>query len=259
MNKKRTILVAAFLILAALVFAGTALAQALIVGTGGQPGDNSQTVAPITASQENGDTSVSASAGHGDGSAATSGAQKDGDSGNAVLGCLGGSAANGDDGGSASIGNCGGSGSAANGGLDNGTAGGGGGTSLGCIVAELFGQTEGGAQVGSCEAAGGGNEGGGNPGGDDGSGNGTDEGGGVAGAEAGGGARVGGGAAPGGGQGAPGGGQGGDKPCATFEQASALTGSGALPLWAFGVAALAAFGAGTVFSRRRRKEVDPTG
>jgi hypothetical protein len=257
MNKKRTILVASFLILAALVFAGTALAQALIVGTGGQPGDNSQTVAPITASQENGDTSVSASAGHGDGNAATAGAQKDGDSGNAVVGCLSGSAANGDDGGSASIGNCGGSGSAANGGLDNGTAGGGGGTSLGCIVAELFGQTEGGAQVGSCEAAGGGNEGGGGDnGGDngsgDGAGNGNDEGGGVAGAEAAGGVGVEGGTAPGSGQ-------GGDNPCATIEQASALMGSGTLPLWAFGVAALAAFGAGTVFSRRRRKGVDLTG
>jgi hypothetical protein len=106
--------------------------------------------------------------------------------------------------------------------------------------------------------AGGGNGGGDNdkPGGDNGSGNGGDESGGdvsgVAGAEAGGGGGAEGGTAPGGGQ-------GGGEPCAKFEQASALTGSGALPFWALGVAAVGAFGLGRLFSRRRGKEVDPTG
>jgi hypothetical protein len=258
-NRKRTILVASFVILAALIFVGTALSQALIAGTGGLAGDNSQTVEPVSASQEDDDTSASVSAGHGDGEAATVDAQKDTDGGDAVVGCIDGSVANGNDGGSASIGNCGGSGSTASGVLDNGTAGGGGSAGLGCIVAELFGDTEGGAQVGSCDASGGGNGGGGgdnggNPGGDNGSGNGNGDalGSGVAGAETGGGAGNEGGTGPGGGQG------GGDEPCATFQQASALTGSGALPFWALGAAAIAAFGLGTVFARRRTKEADPT-
>lgn len=261
MNRKRTILAASLAIVAALLFAGAAQPQALILDTEGQAGDNSQVVEPITASQESGDTSVAVSAGEGDGSAATADVQKDADGGDAVVGCIDGSATSGDNGGSAGIGNCGGSGSAASGGLDNETAGGGGATALGCIFAELFGATEGGAQVGSCEAAGGGNGGGDNgnggrdndnPGGDNGSGNGGDESG-VAGAEAGGGAGAEGGTAPGGG------GQGGGEPCATFEQASALTGSGAAPFWALGVAAVGAFGLGRIFSRRRGKEVDPTG
>jgi hypothetical protein len=53
--------------------------------------------------------------------------------------------------------------------------------------------------------------------------------------------------------------QGGSAPCATFEQASALTGSAGLPLWALGAAAMAAFGLGVALARRRRNEVDPTG
>jgi hypothetical protein len=263
-HKKRTILVAFFVLLAALVFAGTALSQALVVGTDGQAGDNSLRVEPLTASQESGDTNVALSAGKGDGSAATVGAQKDTDGADALVGCIDASVANGNDGGSASVGNCGGSGSAASGGLDNGTAGGGGGAELGCIVAAVFGFSSGGAQLGSCAGAESGGSGDDEEGGTAGDISGNDDGasagaagdisgdGGAAGAEAGVAGEEG-GAGPGDGQG------GGDEPCATLEQAAALTGSGALPFWALGVAAIAAFGLGTVFARRRTKEVDPTG
>ena len=255
--ERRTILIASLAILAALVFAGVAQPQALIVGTDGVAGDNSQTVEPITASQENGDTSASAAVGRGDGSAVTADVQKDADGGDAVVGCIAGSAANGDNGGSVSVGNCGGGGSAGSGEIDNGTAGGGV-ASLGCIVAELFGDNSGGAQVGSCGAGGAGGGGddnrdnGGNDGnGGDNGGNGDEDGSGVAGTDASGGTGDENGTGPGGGG-------GGGEPCGTFEQASALMGSGSLPLWALGLGAIAAFGLGTFFARGR-KEVDPTG
>jgi hypothetical protein len=256
-NKKRAILAASLAILAALLFAGAARPQALIVGTEGHAGDNSQTLEAISGSLENDDASVSASVGEAQGSAATAGVQKDTDRGNAVVGCIDVSGSTVDNGGSVSVGNCGG-GSAGSGSLGDGAAGGvgGAGVDLGCIVADLFGVGSGGAQVGSCQdGAGNGGGGGGEEGGaagDIGGNADEDQGSGVAGADAGAGAGV------DGGDGSEGG-QGGGEPCATFAQTSALTGSGALPLWALGVAAIAAFGLGTVFARRRTKEVDPTG
>jgi hypothetical protein len=251
------ILVASLAILAALLFTGAARPQALVVGTDGLAGDNSQTVDTVTASLENDEASVSASVGEGQGSAATVDVQRGMESGTAVVGCIDASAASGDNGGSVSVGNCGGDGSAGGAGLGNGAPGGvgGAGLDLGCIVAELFGVGSGGAQVGSCaEGAGGGTGGGDEEGGAAGDiGNADeDQGTGVAGADAGAGAGV-------EGEGGSGDGQGnGGEPCATFAQTSALTGSGALPFWALGVAAIAAFGLGTVFARRR-KGVDPTG
>jgi hypothetical protein len=257
-NKKRTILAASLAILAALLFAGAAQPQALIVGTEGQAGDNSQVLEPVTASLGNDDASGSASVGEGQGSAATADVQKDTDSGNAVVGCIDASAASGDNGGSLSVGNCGGDGSAGGASLGDGAAGGvgGAGIDLGCIVADLFGVGSGGAQVGSCEDGAGNGGGGadeeGGAAGDIGGNADEDQGSGVAGADAGAGAGV------DGGDGSEGG-QGDGEPCGTFAQTSALTGSGVLPLWVLGVAAIAAFGLGTVFARRRTKEVDPTG
>jgi hypothetical protein len=254
-NKKRTILVASLAILAALLFAGAAQPQALIVGTDGQAGDNTGTLEAVTASLESDDATASASAGEGQGSAATVGVENGTDSGNAVVGCVDVAAASGDSGGSTSVGNCGGDGSAGSASLGNGTAGGTGGAGfdLGCIVADLFGVGSGGAQVGSCEegAVGGGDEEGGAAG-DIGGNADQDQGSGAAGAEAGAGAGI-------EGDSRAGGGQGDGEPCATFAQTSGLTGSGALPFWALGVAAIAAFGLGTVFAMRRTKEVDPTG
>jgi hypothetical protein len=257
--EKRTILIASLAIFAALVFAGAAQPQALIVGTDGLAGDNLQTVEPITPSQENGDTNASASVGQGDGSAAAADVQKDADGGDAVVGCIDALAANGNNGGSVSVGNCAGSGSAGSGELDNGTAGGAAATSLGCIVAELFGDSSVGARVGSCGAGGegghgsddNGDNGGSGDNSDDNGGNGDEDGSGVAGAGASGGTGDENGTGPGGGE-------GGGEPCGTFEQASALMGSGPLPLWALGAGAIAAFGLGTFFAKRR-KEVDPTG
>lgn len=266
MNKKQTILVASLAILAALLFAGAAQPHSLIVGTDGQAGENSQSLEAVTASLENDDTSAAASAGEGQGSAATADVQKGTDGGDAVVGCIDASAASGENGASASVGNCGGDGSAGGASLGNGTAGGAGGAGLdvGCVVAELFGVGSGGAEVGSCEegagdGTGGGDEEGGAAGDEEGSAVGDiggnadeDQDDGVAGADAGAGAGVEGSEGSGDGQGD------GGEPCATFAQTSALTGSGTLPFWALGVAAIAAFGLGTVFARRR-KGVDPTG
>jgi hypothetical protein len=256
-NKKRTILVVSLAILAALLFAGAAQPQALIVGTDGQAGDAKGTLGAVRASLENDDATASVSAGEGQGSAATADVRNGTDSGNAVVGCVDASAASGDDGGSANVGNCGGDGTAGSASLGSSTAGaaGGAGFDLGCIVAEVFGVGSGGAQVGSCEeeTGGGGDEEGGAAG-DIGGNADEDQGSGAAGAEAG----VSAGAGVEGDSGS-GGGQGDAEPCATFAQTSALTGSGALPFWALGVAAIAAFGLGTVFARRRTKEVDPTG
>ena len=69
---KRTKIALALAVAAtALALPGSALPQALIIGTSGQPGDGKHTVAPVSAEQQNGDTSVSANAGAGNGSAAT--------------------------------------------------------------------------------------------------------------------------------------------------------------------------------------------
>jgi hypothetical protein len=260
-NSRRMILVASIAILAALFFAGAAQPQALILGTDGQAGDNAQTLEAVSASLENDDSSVAASAGKGQGSAATVDVQKGTDSGTAVVGCIDASAASGANGGSLSVGNCGG-GSAGGANLGNGAAGGDGGAGidLGCIVAELFGVGSGGAQVGSCDEGAGGSGGGdeeGGAAGDIGGNADEDQGNGVAGADAGAGAGVEG--DTGSGDSGSGDGQGGgDEPCGTFAQTSALTGSGALPFWTLGLAAIGAFGLGTFFARRR-KGVDPTG
>jgi hypothetical protein len=247
----RTILLAAFLILAALFFAGAAQPQALIVDTAGQTvGDGSHTVAPIDLAQENGDTQAAASVGHGTGSAARADAQNGDDSVTAIVGCIDASASSGDLGASASLGNCDGGSTVGGGGgagVEDGATGGG--LDLGCLNVALDGTPSAGLQLGACEgsAGGGGNDG------DDGSGNGDngDNGdGGVLDEQAGGDL----------GASGSGGDQGdgdNDEPCGTFDQASALGSPGSLSTWLLALVALGGFGLGTFLTRRRARRSEP--
>jgi hypothetical protein len=246
----RTILLAAFLILAALFFAGAAQPQALIVDTAGQTvGDGSHTVAPIDVAQENGDTQAAASAGHGTGSAARADAQNGEDSVTAIVGCIDASASSRDLGASASLGNCDGGSTVGGGGgagVEDGATGGG--LDLGCLALALGGTPSAGLQLGACEGSAGGGE-------DE---NGTDEpgdNGGVAGEEAGGvlGEQAGGESGSGGDQG----GGGNDQPCGTFDQASALASPGSLSTWLLALVALGGFGLGTFLTRRRAGRSEP--
>jgi hypothetical protein len=245
----RTIRLAAFLILAALFFAGAAQPQALIVDTAGQTvGDGSHTVAPIDVSQENGDTQAAASAGHGTGSAARADAQNGDDGVTAIVGCIDASASSGDLGASASLGNCdGGStfGGGAGAGVEDGATGGG--LDLGCLNVALDGTPSAGLQLGACEGSAGGGD---NDGGDDGSGNGDNGAGGVLDEQAGGdlGAS---------GSGGDQGGDGNNEPCGTFDQASALASPGSLSTWLLALVALGGFGLGTFLTRRRARRSEP--
>jgi hypothetical protein len=246
----RTILLAAFLILAALFFAGAAQPQALIVDTAGQTvGDGSHTVAPIDVAQENGDTQATASAGHGTGSAARADAQNGDDSVTAIVGCIDASASSGDLGASASLGNCDGGTTVGGGaGVEDGATGGG--LDLGCLNVALDGTPSAGLQLGACEGSAGGGD---NDGGDDGSGNddnGDNGAGGVLDEQAGGdlGAS---------GSGGDQGGEGNNEPCGTFEQASALASPGSLSTWLLALVALGGFGLGTFLTRRRARRSEP--
>jgi hypothetical protein len=252
MKTTRTILLAAFLILAALFFAGAAQPQALIVDTAGQTvGDGSNTVGPIDLVQKNGDTQASASVGHGTGSAAQADAVNGDDSVTATVGCIDASASSGDLGASASLGNCNGGSTVGGGGgagVEDGATGGG--LDLGCLAAALDGTPSAGLQLGACEGSAGGG------GGDE---NGTEEpgdNGGVAGEEAGGvlGEQAGGDL----GESGSGGDQGGnDQPCGTFDQASALASPGSLSTWLLALVALGGFGLGTFLTRRRAGRSEP--
>jgi hypothetical protein len=63
--RRTKIALALTVVVTALALPGSALPQALIIGTNGQPGDGKHTVAPVSAEQQNGDTSISANAGAG--------------------------------------------------------------------------------------------------------------------------------------------------------------------------------------------------
>ena len=63
MRRKMTIASALAVVLTALALPGSALPQALTIGTNGQAGDGSHSVAPVNIEQGNGDTNASASAG----------------------------------------------------------------------------------------------------------------------------------------------------------------------------------------------------
>ena len=250
MRSTRTIWLASFLILAALVFAGAARPQALIVDTAGETlGDGAHTVAPIDVAQENGDTQVAASAGHGTGSAARADAQNGDDSVTAIVGCIDAAASSGDLGASASLGNCGGGSTVGGGGgadVEDGATGGG--LDLGCLTASFEGSTSLGAQLGACEgSAGGGDEDTDEPDQDDG-GVAGDETGGVLGEQAGGQLD----------ESGSGGDEGGtEEPCGTFAQMAGLAGPGSLPVWLFGLVALGGFGLGTFLARRRTRRAEP--
>jgi hypothetical protein len=242
----RTILLAAFLILAALFFAGAAQPQALIVDTAGQTvGDGSHTVAPIDVDQENGDTQAAASAGHGTGSAARADAQNGDDGVTAIVGCIDASASSGDLGASASLGNCDGGSTVGGGGVEDGATGGG--LDLGCLNVALDGTRSAGLQLGACEGSAGGGDG------DDGSGNGDngDEGaGGVLDEQAG-------GALGASGSAGDQGGNGNNEPCGTFDQASALASPGSLSTWILALVALGGVGLGSFLTRRRTRRSEP--
>ena len=158
MRGTRTIAWALAVVFAALALPGSALPQALIVGTNGQAGDGSHSVAPVAVSQGNDDATASADAGSGSGSAATAGTQNGDGGGTAVVGCVDGAAAAGDSGLDGSAGNCGsgggGAGSAQTQNGDTGALAG-----LGCIALGLTGSTSGTAGVGSCRASGDGSDG----------------------------------------------------------------------------------------------------
>jgi hypothetical protein len=237
-------------VVTALALPGSALPQALILGTNGQPGDGKHTVAPVSAEQKNGDTSVSANAGAGNGSAATASTQNGDDGGNAVAGCIDGAAATGDSALTGKAGNCGsGGGRAAKAGTtrDDTNAGAG----LGCTAVGAVGLTNGDAQAGSCERAGGndpgegpGTGGGGSVGGGSGGGD-ADDGSGSTGDSAG-------SASPGGSGGSgPGGGGQGSGPCGAFTELAGLAGPGSVPVWMLVLGALGAFVSGVFFARRR--------
>jgi hypothetical protein len=252
MKTSPTILLAAFLILAALFFAGAAQPQALIVDTAGQTvGDGSHTVAPIDVAQENGDTHAAASAGHGTGSAAQARAVNGDDSVTSTVGCIDASASSGDPGTSASLGNCDGGSTVGGGGgagVEDGATGGG--LDLGCLIVALEGTPSADLQLGACEGSAGG---GGNDDGDNGSDNGNngDNGaGGVLGEQAG-------GELGESGSGGDQGGGGNDEPCGTFDQASALANPGSLSTWLFALVALGGFGLGTFLTRRRARGSEP--
>jgi len=249
--KRTKIALALAVVVTALALPGSALPQALIIGTNGQPGDGKHTVAPVSAEQQNGDTSFSANAGAGNGSAATASTQNGDDGGNAVVGCIDGAAATGDSALTGKAGNCGsGGGGAAKAGStrDDTSAGAG----LGCIAVGAVGLTNGDAQAGSCKGAGGdndpgdglsaggsGSDGGGSGGGDadDGSGSTSDSAG---------------SASPGGSGGSgPGGGGQGSGPCGAFTQLAGLAGPGSVPVWMLLLGALGAFVSGVFFARRR--------
>jgi hypothetical protein len=246
----RTILLASFLLFAALAFAGAARPQALILDTAGQTvGDGSHTVAPIDLAQENGDTQAVVSAGHGTGSASQADVQNGDDSVTATVGCIDAAASSGDLGASASLGNCiGGStvGGGGGAGFEDGATGGG--LDLGCLIVALEGTPGAGLQLGACErSAGGGDDGTDEPGQDDG-GVGGQETGGVLDEQAGGQLD----------ESGSGGDQGGtDEPCGTFEQMAGLAGPGSLPIWLFGLVALGGFGLGTFLARRRSRRAEP--
>jgi hypothetical protein len=245
----RTTLFAAFLILAALMFAGAARPQALIVDTAGQTvGDGSHTVAPIDLAQENGDTQAVASVGHGTGSAAQADAQNGDDRVTATVGCIDAAASSGDLGASASLGNCAGGSTIGGGaGVEDGATGGG--LDLGCLTVALDGTPSTGLQLGACEgSASGDGNGTDEPGGDEGGGAAGEGAGGVLDEQAGGEL----------GESGSGEDQGGtDEPCGTFEQMAGLAGPGSLPMWLFGLVALGGFGLGTLLARRRSKGGEP--
>jgi hypothetical protein len=243
----RTILLASFLILAALAFAGAARPQALILDTAGQTvGDGSHTVAPIDLAQENGDTQAVVSAGHGTGSAAQADVQNEDDSVTATVGCIDAAASSGDLGASASLGNCTGGSTVGGGGgvgVEDGATGGG--LDLGCLIVALEGTPSAGLQLGACEGSEGGGDGTDKPGPSGGGGVAGDETGGVLDEQA-------------GGESGSGGDQGGtDEPCGTFEQMAGLAGPGSLPIWLFGLVALGGFGVGTFLARRRSRGAEP--
>ena len=255
-TRTRTIALALAVVIAALALPGSALPQALTIGTDGQAGDGSHSVAPISLAQENGDSNVAANAGSGDGNAATAGAQNSDGGGTAAVGCADGTAGTGGSGLSASAGNCGsgGGGRAAGAGTDNGDANAIAG--LGCIARGLIGSTNGDAQVGSCRDAdtpGGGDTGGGDGNsGDDGSpgsgGGSGDEPGAASGSSAGPDAQ--------GGSDGPGGQNPGDKgPCGSFTQLAGFGGPGTMPLWMLALGVVAAFAGGALFARRRSGEL----
>jgi len=236
-RRKTTIASALAVVLTALALPGSALPQALTIGTTGQAGDGSHSVAPVNIEQGNGDVNASASAGSGNGNAATAGSQKSGDGGTAEAGCVDGAAGNSDSTLTAGVGNCGsGRGGAAQAGTakddTNALAG------LGCIVLDLAGSATGGS--GRRGGSGGGDDGSGGAGGDAGSG-GADESSTGSGAD---------------GSGTPNGGSGDGQtspggPCGSFTQLAGLSGPGSMPLWALVVGALAAFAGGAFFARRR--------
>lgn len=249
MKTTRTILLAAFLILAALFFAGAAQPQALIVDTAGQTvGDGQHTVAPIDVAQENGDTQAAASAGHGTGSAAQARAENGDDSATATVGCIDAAASSGDLGASASLGNCAGGSTVGGGGgagVEDGATGGG--LDLGCLTVALEGTPSAGLQLGACEGSAGGGDDADEPGQDDG---------GVAGEETGGVLdEQAGGELDESGSGRDQGGN--DEPCGTFDQMAGFAGPGSLPMWLFALVALGGFGLGTFLTRRRARRSEP--
>jgi hypothetical protein len=247
----RTILFAAFLILAALMFAGAARPQALIVDAAGQTvGDGAHPVAPIDLAQENGDTQAVVSAGHGTGSAAQADVQDGDGSVTTTVGCIDAAASSGDLGASASLGNCAGGSTVGGGGgagFEDGATGGG--LDLGCLIVAFEGTPSAGLQLGACEgSAGGGDDGTDEPGPGGDGGVAGDETGGVLDEQAGGEL----------GESDSGEDQGGaNEPCGTFEQMAGLAGPGSLPIWLFGLVALGGFGVGTLLARRRSRRAEP--
>jgi hypothetical protein len=243
---------AATVVLVALAAPGSALPQAATLDTTGQV-DGSHVLAPVSASQENGDTSAAVSAGMGTGKAATAGAQNGEDGATATVGCVRAAGSSGELDASASAGICSFGGS-------TGLAGAGGGSLtsgdtaagafLGCIEASLAGATNGDAQIGSCAAAGADDgkpsgSGGFEDGDDAGAGGGGDAAGGDADGES---------SSAGGGSGG-GGGDAGD-PCTGFAQLAGFGSSGLPPAWALALGALTMFALGAFCARRRRPSLD---
>jgi hypothetical protein len=250
--RRTKIALALAVVVTALALPGSALPQALIIGTNGQPGDGKHTVAPVSAEQQNGDNGVSANAGAGNGSATTASTQNGDDGGNAVVGCIDGAAATGDSALTGKAGNCGsGGGGAAKAGTtrDDTNAGAG----LGCIVVGAVRLTNGDAEAGSCKGAGGGDN---DPGDGPGSGGGGSDGGGSGGGDtddgSGSTSDSAGSATPGGSGGSgPGDGGQGSGPCGAFTQLAGLAGPDSVPVWMLVLGALGAFVSGVLFARRR--------
>jgi hypothetical protein len=244
---------AALVLIAALALPGSALPQALTIGTEGRAGDGSHFVAPIGAHEQSGNSAVAADAGAGSGSAASAGGQNGDDGASAALGCVDGTAVNGDSTLDATAGDCGGSGSAAGAGANRDKTDADG--RIGCVDLGLTGSTSGSLEAGSCESTAesapaggpGGNGGGSNSHGESSDENASEAGAGVAGTNAGTGNRD--SAAP-----ERSGGSGGQRSdsglCGSIRDLAGLSRPGSVPLWMLTLCTMGAFAAGLLLARR---------